>query len=239
VKNNLQTVSSLLAMAGMGTKNPEASMLLHDAESRVHAMALIHSQLYGSKRLDRISVKQNIRELTDRLGAIYSARARGIAYSVEGDDASLSIHQAIPCALAVNEIVTNAFKYAFQGKPDGSISVKVGRSDGVLSIAIADNGIGLPDGFDVDLSDTLGVKLVKNLVEGQLGGRVDFASPGGARVTISFTMEGQGNGAPAPETGRGIFFPSSPPDQPATESGPPRPPRNGARSKAQKRKEPA
>ncbi len=195
VKNNLQTVSSLLAMSGMGTKSKEAADLLHDAESRVHAMALIHSQLYGSKQLDRVDVKRNIRELTDRLSSIYSASSHHIAHSVEGDDVSLTIHQAIPAALAINEIVTNAFKYAFEGKKTGVIKVVVGRKKDRVTIAIADDGIGLPDGFDVESADTLGVRLVKNLIEGQLGGRVDFASSGGSRVTMSFEMEGnQGSG---------------------------------------------
>ena len=191
VKNNLQTVSSLLSMAGMGAKNKEASVLLRDAESRVHVMALIHSQLYGSQQLDRIDVKRNIRELTDRLSSIYSASARGIAHSVEGDDVSLTIHQAIPCALAVNEIVTNAFKYAFEGRQAGTITVVVGRKKDAVSIAIVDDGVGLPDGFDVESADTLGVRLVKNLIEGQLAGQVDFASSKGTSVSMSFRMEGR------------------------------------------------
>ena len=191
VKNNLQTVSSLLSMAAMGTKNREAGDLMRDAESRVHAMALIHSQLYGSQRLDRIDVKRNIRELADRLSSIYSGPARNIVHSVEGDDTSLTIHQAIPTALAVNEIVTNAFKYAFEGRQTGAISIVVGRKKDTVSITITDNGIGLPDGFDVESSDTLGLRLVKNLIEGQLAGKVVFTSSGGTSVTMSFEMEGQ------------------------------------------------
>lgn len=194
VKNNLQTVSSLLAMAGMSAASREAAALLRDAESRVHAMALIHSQLYGSQRLDRIDVKRNIRELTDRLSSIYSETTRRITHSVEGDDVFLTIHQAIPCALAVNEIVTNAFKYAFEGKKQGAIDVRVGQEASLLSITIADNGIGLPDGFDVESSETLGVRLVKNLIEGQLAGKVGFSSSGGASVTISFAVEPQAEG---------------------------------------------
>ena len=191
VKNNLQTVSSLLSMAAMGTKNREAADLMRDAESRVHAMALIHSQLYGSRRLDRIDVKRNIRELTDRLSSIYSGPAHDIVHSVEGDDTSLTIHQAIPTALAVNEIVTNAFKYAFEGRQTGAISIVVRRKKNTVSITVTDDGIGLPDGFDVESSDTLGLRLVKNLIEGQLAGKVVFTSSGGTRVTMSFGMESQ------------------------------------------------
>jgi hypothetical protein len=86
VKNNLQTVSSLLSMAAMGTKNREAGDLLRDAESRVHAMALIHSQLYGSQRLDRIDVKRNIRELADRLSSIYSSSTHRVVHTGEGNE---------------------------------------------------------------------------------------------------------------------------------------------------------
>ncbi len=176
-------------MAGMGAKTGEAADMLHDAESRIHAMALIHSQLYGSRQLDRIDVKKNIRELTGRLSSIYDAPARGIVHSVEGDDAFLSINQAIPCALAVNEIVTNAFKYAFNGKNGGSIRISVGTTGNTISISVADDGVGFPDGFDIETTDTLGLRLVTNLIEGQLSGKVDFARSEGTKVTMSFGME--------------------------------------------------
>jgi two-component sensor histidine kinase len=191
VKNNLQTVSSLLSMAQMGAKNTEASDLLRDAESRVHAMALIHSQLYGTRQLDRIDVKRNIRELTDRLSSIYSAPMHHIVQSVEGDDVFLSIHQAIPVALAINEVVINAYKYAFAGRSAGTIHVSVVHGKDTASITIADNGIGLPPDFDVEKTETLGLRLVKNLIEGQLGGRVDFASRKGAKITMSFKTDGR------------------------------------------------
>jgi PAS domain S-box-containing protein len=189
VKNNLQIVSSLLSMAGMGTKSNEAADMLHDAESRVHAMALIHSQLYGSERLDQIDVKKNIRDLTDRLSSIYDAGARHITHSVAGDDVSLTIHQAVPAALAVNEIVTNAYKYAFNGRESGSVRISVGMAGDMLSISIADDGVGFPDGFNVETTDTLGLRLVTNLIEGQLSGKVDFDQSGGTKVTMSFRMD--------------------------------------------------
>ncbi len=190
VKNNLQIVSSLLSMAGMGTKNREAVDLLHDAESRVHAMALIHSQLYGTQRLDQIDVKKNIRDLTDRLSTIYSAPGKKIVHTVGGQDVFLTIHQAIPAALAINEVVINAYKYAFAGRSAGAIRISVAHADDTITIAITDDGIGLPAGFDVENTDTLGLRLVKNLIEGQLAGRVNFVSRKGTKVTMRFRKDG-------------------------------------------------
>jgi len=124
VKNNLQVISSLLDMSSMRIHEQRAIDLLNDARDKIHSMALIHLQLYQSERFDQIEMGNHVRELVSYLSSLY-ATGKSITSVIEISDVYLSITQAIPCALVLNELISNAFKHAFKERQKGTIEISM------------------------------------------------------------------------------------------------------------------
>jgi PAS domain S-box-containing protein len=170
VKNNLQLTTSLLDMTRMRTREPATSSILTDVMMKIQTMAQIHTRLYESKQFDRINMDGQIRDQIRALSNIYATGDREITSEIDSPDLYLPLDQAIPCALALNEILSNAYKHAFKGRKSGTVRYSAAEEDGRIRFTISDDGIGLPGGFDLSRADTLGLKLVRNLVEQQLKG---------------------------------------------------------------------
>jgi len=186
VNNNLQVISSMLGMSMLRLRDQQAIDLCADARARVHTMALVHSQLYGSQRLDQVSMAGYVRQLVDYLLDVYAKEER-ITSVVEASGVYLSMAQAIPCALVLNELVSNALKHAFKGGQEGRIEISMQRSaGGVVSLKVKDDGSGIPDNIDIYKANTLGLKLARNLVEKQLRGQIHLERNEGAEFVIEF-----------------------------------------------------
>jgi len=187
VKNNLQIISSLLDMSRRRTENQEAVDLLSDARAKVHTMALIHAQLYQSDRFDRIDMGRHIQELFNFLAAIYETKSRFVTYLAKPSNVFLELTQAIPCALVLNEVISNAFKHAFKEGEKGTIEASIQRTtDDTIVIRIKDDGKGIPEEIDIDKTNGLGFKLARNLVRSQLGGKIRVEGNGGTEIVIEF-----------------------------------------------------
>ncbi len=188
VKNNMQVISSLLDMSKSRAKHPETVDLLSEAQAKIFTMSLIHSQLYQSDRFDEINMGGFIRSLVDHLSQMHRGD-KNIDLRIEAADIYLSVTQAIPCGLAVNEIISNAYKHAFDGKEDGEITIFLQKKqDQKLHLNIKDNGIGIPDHVNIDNTETLGIKLVRNLVVLQLKGHLQVNRNGGTEMDIEFQI---------------------------------------------------
>ena len=188
VKNNMQVISSLLDMSKSRAKHPETVDLLSEAQAKIFTMSLIHSQLYQSDRFDEINMGRFIRSLVDHLSQMHCGD-KNINLRIEAADIYLSVTQAIPCGLAVNEIISNAYKHAFDGKEDGEIAIFLQKKqDQKLHLNIKDNGIGIPDHVNIDNTETLGIKLVRNLVLLQLKGDLQVNRSGGTEIDIEFQL---------------------------------------------------
>ena len=186
VKNNLQIISSLLDMSSMQTRNQEAIELFRDSRNRVDSMALIHSQLYKSERLNQIDMEKHIQELSKRLLQIYEME-KTITLDIKSADISLPITRAVPCALVLNELISNTLKHAYRAGQKGKIDISIQRSDGdTFSIKVKDDGIGIPEEIDIDKTNSLGLSLVRNLVFRQLSGKLYIRRNGGTEVVIEF-----------------------------------------------------
>jgi PAS domain S-box-containing protein len=186
VKNNLQVVSSLLDLSMLYTENPQARHILEDARSKVNTMALIHSYLYQDARFDRINLTQCLSTLVEQLSCIYSSSCK-IDTLIQSSDVLLCINQAVPCALMLNELISNAFKHAFKGRRTGTLEISIGidlKDD--ISIFLRDDGIGMPEDIELDTATSLGLTLVKNLVRNQLRGEVHFRRTSGTEYFIRF-----------------------------------------------------
>lgn len=187
VKNNLQIVSSLLALQCAYFEDARILEALEDSQSRVRSMALIHEQLYQSQDLARIDFSDYLKKLISSLKRSLSHLAATISLEVAADGIFLSIGTAITCGLIINELVSNGLKHAFAQGQEGRIRVEV-RSGGEsqYTLDVADNGRGLPPGLDHRASKSLGLRLVTRLAEQQLHGRLDVETGNGTRFRIDF-----------------------------------------------------
>lgn len=188
VKNNLQVISSLLSLQSRQVSDAATLEALRESQHRVRSMALIHEKLYQSDDLARIDFAEYVRNLATYLFRSYKASPAAISLSIEtAPDLRLSLDTAIPCGLIVNELVSNALKYAFPDGRSGEIGIAFGQlGDGRYSLKVCDNGVGVPDGFDFRQSPSLGLQLVNTLIE-QLDGSIELHRNGGTEFTAQFS----------------------------------------------------
>jgi PAS domain S-box-containing protein len=186
VKNNFEIISSLLDMSSMGTQNLEIKNLLLASRARIYSMALIHSQLYQSDRFDRVDMAIHIGELTEHLQFLYGSEKK-VNLKIEPSEVYLSIKQAIPCALILNELITNSLKHAFVDKEQGKILISIhNANDNTVLLRVKDDGEGIPGGIEVRPAGSLGLELVNHLVVGQLKGEIRFNNDDGTDICIEF-----------------------------------------------------
>ncbi len=185
VKNNLQIISGLLYLQEEKVRDPEALETFRESRSRIASMALVHEELYRSASLSRIRLDDYIRDLLPRLfGPDPQKTNLTIDSRLEAVD--VAIEKAVPAGLAINEILTNAFKHAFRGRPSGSLRLRLTERDGLVTVAIGDDGPGLPPDFRPEEGETLGLRLIVNLAR-QLGGEITAANDAeGAVFTLAF-----------------------------------------------------
>lgn len=186
VKNNLQVISSLISMQMRQLPDDATRAALMDCQTRVTAIALVHHQLYRSTDFARIPFSDYARALARTIMAANVTAPERIQLEVATETLSLPIDKAIPCGLILNELMTNAGKYAFPGDRAGTIRVGL-RSHGEnhMRLTVADDGVGLPHAFDPDTATTLGLVLVQTLTE-QLSGHLEFVGPPGTTVHVTF-----------------------------------------------------
>ena len=192
VKNNLQIIHSMLNLQLPQVRDPEAVGLFKESQNRVYTMALIHEKLYQSESMARVDVPEYIRSLTANLFLSYSVSENIIKSRINVDDVTLNIDTLIPCALIVNELVSNSLKHAFppSRQPDGTDEIGIGLHRGAgnrLILSVGDNGIGLPVGFKIEDCRSLGLKLVSALTK-QLNGTIQVGAAGGTAFAISFDV---------------------------------------------------
>ncbi|GAA4323448.1 hypothetical protein GCM10023149_24400 [Mucilaginibacter gynuensis] len=188
VKNNLQIVMSLLYNQSAYLKNPAAIEALKDSQNRVHAISIIHQKLYSKTNVATLVMAEYIKELVHYLRDGYDTGRMKIKFIEEMDLINLNIAQAVPLGLIVNEAVTNSIKYAFL-KTGGDIRIE-GRliAHDIVSLTVADNGVGLPPDFDINKTTSLGMEMMKALSK-QLGGTFDVSTNAGVKITIQFTID--------------------------------------------------
>jgi two-component sensor histidine kinase len=186
VKNNFEIISSLLDLSSMGTESQEIQNFLLISKTRIHSMAMIHSQLYQSGRFDRIDMARHIGELTEHLLLLYRSEKK-VDLVIESSEVYLSLSQAIPCSLILNELITNSLKYAFVEKEHGKIQIYIHNSDdNTVLLRVKDNGGGICEEVGVKPAGSMGLELVKHIAVGQLNGEMRFNHNDGTDICIEF-----------------------------------------------------
>ena len=187
VKNNLQVISSLLSMQASTVSDEKILAMFQDSRNRVSSIALIHEKLYQSKNFSDIDFGDYLRTMAEELFTIFNAAER-IRFSLDCDNVTLSMTSAIPCGLIVNEVLTNALKYAFPDDKEGEFRIKLGIENNDVKLSLADDGVGIPESINLDNTDTLGMKLIQILTD-QLHGTIELDRKGGTRYNLRFPRE--------------------------------------------------
>ena len=190
VKNNLQVVTSLLALQAQLEQRPEVLTALRDTQGRVRAMALLHENLYRSPSLSRVTLAPYLEAIGAQLARSYLSESAP-RLTVRVDDLELPIDQAMPCGLLVSELVTNAFKHAFPGGDGGTIVVAAVREGPAVVLTVSDDGVGLAPDLDLTSSPSLGLRLVRGLAD-QLNGELTIDHGRGTSVSVRFDLASPG-----------------------------------------------
>lgn len=185
VKNNLQIISGLLYLQEERVHDPIALESFRESRNRIASMALVHEALYRSANLSRIRLDEYIRDLLSRLFG-HESEEPGLRCEYRLEAVEVPIEKAIPAGLAINELLTNAYKHAFKGRPEGALRLTLRREGPDVTVVVADDGPGLPPDFHLEEGETLGMRLVFNLAH-QLGGEIAAANDAiGAVFTLRF-----------------------------------------------------
>lgn len=183
-KNNMQIISSLLKLQSFQISDPTLQQVFQDCDSRIQSMSLVHENLLRSDDFGHLDIQEYIRSLTSDLLAAY-IQDQDISFSIDVEDIPMSLDMAIPCGLILNELISNALKYAFLGKKSGSIAIGMHRlPENRITLTVRDNGQWQPE--EIINRNALGLKMVDNLVKHQLEGTITFEHQEGTRVTIIF-----------------------------------------------------
>lgn len=187
VKNNLQVITSLLRLETSRSRDEGTRNVLKEMQGRIRSMALLHESLYRTQDFARVDLADYLRQLASQLLRAHNSDPERIRLKLDLASVALAIDQAIPCGLIVNELMTNALKYAFTDGRAGEVRVSLeARPDGLMRLTVSDTGPGLPPDFDARKSASLGLQLISDLTR-QIGGTLTVESPP-ACFTVDFPL---------------------------------------------------
>ncbi|MBP7736931.1 MAG: PAS domain S-box protein [Spirochaetes bacterium] len=189
VKNNFQIIISLINLQSNTLKDPILMKMFNDSTNRIRAMALVHEKLYRSDDIAKIDFTSYLKTISEELHSSYSTSLNNPQLHIEADEIHLGLDQAIPCGLIVNELITNALKYAFpEGNADNDIRITLQRSgENDVTLIVRDNGIGLPENIDINTTSSLGLQLVSVLIK-QIHGTYSIDRSGGTSWIMTFPI---------------------------------------------------
>lgn len=175
VKNNLAVISGLLQMQIWNIDDERNIEALKDSQMRVQSIALVHEKLYQSESFTNINFESYITDLASAIQRTYDNNQKKVDIEVEIDDIKITLNQAIPLSLLLNELIVNAYKHAFNGVDKGEIFIELKKMEDELLLHFGDNGVGLPPDIELHKSKSLGSTLIKTLVQ-QLNGTFEDVS---------------------------------------------------------------
>lgn len=188
VKNNLAVISGLFELQSMHVEDVETLTILQESQSRIKSIATIHEKLYQNHVFSSIEIKNYLEDIILDIADTYQRYGKEIEINIDGDEISLNVNQAVPFGILANELIINAYKYAFKKQVKGEITLMLESIDNTLKFSVKDNGIGLPEDFDIDKLTSLGMTLVRTLAS-QLEAKFDWNSKPseGTIFTVTFT----------------------------------------------------
>jgi len=188
VKNNLQIISSLLNLQLRAVEDDRTKEMFSELTDRIRSMTLVHEMLYLSDDLSRVNLKSYLTNLVAQLRRTYQRVDSSIEIDLKIDSIQLEVQETLACGLIINELVTNAFRYAFPGGGEGRIEVLFQQENDTNRLTVRDDGISLPETEPAGQSGALGLKIVHMLVR-QLDGTAEIQRSAGTTFSIQFPAE--------------------------------------------------
>jgi two-component system, sensor histidine kinase PdtaS len=188
VKNNLQIIASLMRMQARRAQGEEARRALEESVHRISSVAVVHEFLSHSASQETISLQEVSRRIIGQIRESLLDPMKQITLRVTSSDTIwLPAESATRCALVINELVQNAIEHGMAAKNEGLVDVELEDDGSTITIAVRDNGAGLPDGFDIDTNANLGLQIVRSMVERDLRGRFTLETESGMTLaTVRF-----------------------------------------------------
>ena len=187
VKNNLQTITSLLNQQKMTAYDTNVVDALNISISRIESIALIHQHIYKAENIETVNIKNYITELVGKLSENYNTDSKFIEQFIEVEEIYFDLDIMLPIAIVINELVSNSFKYAFKDQENGIIAIQMFKKEDKTHLNFSDNGIGFSENFDIEKTKTLGLLLIKSIIQRQLKGELAIKSTPGKG--IEYRME--------------------------------------------------
>ena len=187
VKNNLAIVSGLLHLQSMQIEDKKLLELFDECRRRIKSMALIHEKLYINESFEKIDFSDYVNSLLDSIQSSYNTSSAQIKVNTDIKDVHLELKHAIPCALILNELISNSYKHAFVGKESGTIKIEITKQDATLSMHVIDDGIGIQKKEHQSESVTLGLTLVDSLVS-QINGNLLIQNNNGTHFQLTLSI---------------------------------------------------
>jgi two-component sensor histidine kinase len=187
VKNNLQVISSLLNLQSNYVKDHQTLEVIRESINRIRSMSLIHQSLYQQKDFVRSDFAKYVQELAHNLIETYQNESCTVELIIEVEKMRLSLDDSVPCGLILNELISNALKYAFADRNEGSVTVRMEQHSDYCVLEVRDDGIGFPENFAPEEVESLGIELVHTLTE-QLDGELTMENKDGAYVRVSWPL---------------------------------------------------
>ncbi len=187
MKNNMNAIASLFQLQLNAEDDPSVKMALQDAESRIQTMMVLYDRLHRSETFSAISIREYFPHLLDEITGLFP-RKNPISIKIQLEDIVLAPELLYPLGIILNELTTNAMKYAFSEQRDGWITLTATREADDVTIIFQDNGIGIPESFTFGKSTGFGMQLVGMLVQ-QIKGSISLERNNGAKFIIKFPLE--------------------------------------------------
>ncbi|PAU94750.1 hypothetical protein CK503_04555 [Aliifodinibius salipaludis] len=189
VKNNLAIISGLLQMQVFNTTDESLLAKLRESQSRIQSIAMVHEKLYSSESFSEIAIDKYINDLLNMIEGSMTNFEKDIRVNTDMESILLTVGQAIPCGLLLNEMITNCYKHAFEDRDEGQIEISIEENEKQIKLSVADNGIGLPEDFDIEQQSSLGMTIINTLTT-QLNGQLEVdTGEYGSRFSLAFEIE--------------------------------------------------
>ena len=186
VKNNMAVISGLIQLQAEDVEDPQLKDILYESQMRIQSMAMIHEKLYQSAELSRIDYGEYIADLARTISSTLQDEKKDIKVNIDADEVALNVNQAIPCALILNEIITNAYKHGFKYRKSGNINISLKKREERITISVENDGTPLPSDFSLQSASTLGMTLIQTLSQ-QLDARLSYKNEKTVSISFEFT----------------------------------------------------
>ena len=183
IKNNLQSVVSILRLQSRSSSTKEGSKQLEAAQQRLESISLLHQSLYDTERFDLMDLHTFIEKLVEQIRASSLSEDLKLEFKLELESIPIQADYALPIALIVNELITNSLKYAFAHREEAIIYIQAKRQENELHLVVGDNGSGFPSNFDLEKQQNFGYRLLQTMIR-KMKGSISLSSENGARIEM-------------------------------------------------------